>query len=537
MSKHAPLPTPVELGFPPKFREWYGEQVEAIDRCVFNDRRFTALAMPTGAGKSPVGVATALLHPDVRRALYLTSTKGLQDQLEQDFNPVGLFDLRGARNYPCEALEFRYGRQPGCDEGPCHSGVTCPLAPDRKQLGIRPDCQYYGRVFDARRRTLVSTNFAMYFAGEEYAEGLGQFDLLIIDEAHEADKELEAFLTLEITSEETRNIGSQFLGSVRVEDWRDWATFYKQTLAMKVEQQEAFPPSTYEGQRETRRLKAILAKLKRLSVVLPVDWIADIGEGVAKFAPMKIAAYAEQHLFRGIPHVVLMSATLTRKTTQLLGIRPTDLEFWECPSRFPVLHRPVISVNTSPTVRVDARMSDDTKYMWMRRIDRLIDARRPLGWKGIIHTVSYVRMRELLTASEHRDIMITHDTAGTREAIRIFKQSAGPCLLVSPSIVTGYDFPDDECRYSIIGKVPLPDMRGAIMKARGEFDKEYSGYLAMQKLVQACGRAVRNPYDWCETLIVDDHFLWFIRKYRKHAPRWFLDAIEYVECFPEPLEV
>src|SRR5712671_925206 len=80
VSKHAPLPSPTELGFPAKFKSWYGEQVEAIDRCVFNDRRFTALAMPTGAGKSPVGVATALLHPEVKRAIYLTSTKGLQDQ-------------------------------------------------------------------------------------------------------------------------------------------------------------------------------------------------------------------------------------------------------------------------------------------------------------------------------------------------------------------------------------------------------------------------------------------------------------------------
>jgi ATP-dependent DNA helicase DinG len=533
--KHAPLPSPVELGFPAKFTSFYPEQVEAIDRCVFNDKRFTALAMPTGAGKSPVGVATALLHPDVRRAIYLTSTKGLQDQLAQDFETVGLYDLRGARNYPCDALDVRNGRQPGCDEGPCHSGVQCDMAPDRKNPGIRPDCQYYGRVFDARRRSLISTNFAMYFAGEEYAEGLGKFDLLIIDEAHEADKELEAFLTLEITGDDTHAIGSKFLSSARLEDWRDWATYHKLNLAMKVESFAAFPPSTPEGQREARKLKTVLGKLTRLSTILPIDWIADIDGKVAKFAPMKVAAYAEKHLFRGIPHVVLMSATLTRKTTQLLGIAPEALSFWECPSRFPLSHRPVISINTTPTVRVDARMSDDTKYMWMRRIDRLIQPRRDIGWKGIIHTVSYQRMKELLASSDHRDIMITHDTAGTREAIRIFKASTGPAILVSPSIVTGYDFPDDECRYQIIGKVPLPDMRGAIMQARNEFDKEYSGYLAMQKLVQACGRPVRNPWDWAETFIVDDHFLWFLKKYRKHAPRWFLDAIEYVESFPEPL--
>lgn len=541
------LPAPSDLGFPPKFKAWYPDQIRAIDMTISNPKRFTALAMPTGSGKSVTGIAAALLHQGVKRALYLTSTKGLQDQLASDFQPLGLTDLRGARNYPCDAIQpgghlDRYRRSrftSGCDEGPCHSGVRCRFAPQRDTPFIRPDCQYYGAVWDARRATLVSSNYAMYFAAEEYSEGLGQFDCLILDEAHDADKELETFLAIELTIEDARLVNSKWLKGDSLKDWKDWASHHRGPLADRLEVLEAQPPADHEGAIERRKLKTLLGKLERLAEIAPLDWVMDAEhESQAKFAPIKVSKYAESTLFRKIPHVLLMSATMTRKTLQLLGIAQDDVEFWECPSRFPIERRPVINVNTTPAVRVNIHMTNDDKYMWLRRIDRIIDVRRELGWKGIIHTVSYQRMRELVGKSDHRDIMIVHDSAGTREAIRQFKANPGPALLVSPSIVTGYDFPHDECRYQIIGKVPIPDMRGPIMKIRGELDREYAGYLAMQKLVQASGRGMRGPDDWCETFIVDDVFADYFWKYnRKHAPKWFGDAIEYVDTFPAPLEV
>lgn len=541
----AALPDPIELGFPAKFQSWYPDQLRAIDKIVLGSKRFTALAMPTGAGKSVTGIAAALLAQGVTRALYLTSTKGLQDQLAADFHPLGLHDVRGQRNYSCLAVQpggeldrYRRGRwTPGCDEGPCHAGVRCSLAPDRKDPHLRPGCIYYASVFDARRAPLVSTNYAMYLSSTAYAEGLGDFDCLILDEAHDADKELEAFLTLEITIDDVHALHTKLLKTTDVSSWRDWANHHRGPLASKVELRELHPPQDPDAAKELRAMKSILGKLQRLGDIDPLAWILDLGPLSAKFAPTRVSTYAEEFLFRHIPHVILMSATMTKKTTQLLGIPPDDLAFWECPSRFPLERRPIISVNTSPSVRVDARMSDDTKYMWLRRIDRLIEPRLELNRKGIIHTVSYQRAKDLLANSEHRAWMLVHDAANTRDTIQRFKQMDGPWILVSPSIVTGYDFPGDQCRYQIIGKIPFADMRGPIMSTRKEIDAEYPNYLAMMKLIQACGRIVRGPNDWGETFIVDDHFLWFVKKCRQlGAPRWFLDAVSYAETFPEPVQ-
>jgi len=103
-------------------------------------------------------------------------------------------------------------------------------------------------------------------------------------------------------------------------------------------------------------------------------------------------------------------------------------------------------------------------------------------------------------------------------------------------VVTGWDFPYQQCEYQIIGKIPFPDARRKVDKARREKDPDYSCCMAMQNLVQTCGRGMRYPDDQCENMIIDDHFVWFVRKYAKYAPQWWLNAVQTVKTIPEPPE-
>ena len=89
------LPPPSALGLPAKFSSWRPFQVEGVLRATEAgspqhpeleeeiSRRFQVFNMPTGSGKSLVYTATATLRPG--RTCILTSTKGLQRQLDQDF--------------------------------------------------------------------------------------------------------------------------------------------------------------------------------------------------------------------------------------------------------------------------------------------------------------------------------------------------------------------------------------------------------------------------------------------------------------------
>lgn len=540
------LPAPCDLGFGDRFRGWRRAQIQAIDCTVSSKKRVIGIVAPTGFGKTLYGFAAAKLTPGVERAAYLTSTRGLQDQGARDGHALGIVDVRGQQNYPCIALEpgsylskyrNRRKRTASCEEGPCHVGVSCYHAPDPKAPYIRPFCEYYGKVWDAQRGDLVNSNYAYFLTAGVYGQGIGDFDLLICDEAHNAIEELERFLVFDITTDDAARLDthSQKLPStLDLDGWLQWGAERASRLKDRLGYLDQQPPSTAEQATERRRLKQLHAKLEQLKGIDPAGWVVEREQWRVRFSPLDVRPYVERNLFRGTPRIVLMSATLTPKTLELLGLSPADYDLFEFPSTFPVERRPVIAFNLTTTVALNARSTPDDLQLWLDRIDRWIDPRQDR--KGIIHTVSYDRMKFLREHSRHRELFIHHeDGHDTQHAVNAFKLHEGAAILVSPSIMTGYDFPGDECRWQVIGKVPIPDPRGPIAQARIAADPDYPFYIATQKLMQAVGRSTRSEQDWSEVLIADDTFCtrWFQRYLRLFAPAYFRTAVTFVDNWTE----
>jgi len=107
-------------------------------------------------------------------------------------------------------------------------------------------------------------------------------------------------------------------------------------------------------------------------------------------------------------------------------------------------------------------------------------------------------------------------------------------VLVSPAVTTGFDFPYDAAEYQIIGKIAYPDTRNRITKARCDADPEYAPYIAMQQLVQTCGRATRAADDFSENFVIDDTFGWFMKRYHRFAPQWFKESVVSRIFPPDP---
>jgi Rad3-related DNA helicase len=88
----------------------------------------------------------------------------------------------------------------------------------------------------------------------------------------------------------------------------------------------------------------------------------------------------------------------------------------------------------------------------------------------------------------------------------------------------------------VIGKVPYPDTRPAVVKRRHELDPEWTSFMAMQVIVQEAGRGTRSEQDKCEVLIIDDTWVWWWPRYKKFAPQYFIDRVlpsaKYVEDPP-----
>lgn len=512
------LPRPEDIGLPEKFREWRPHQAEAILDLYGSEKRFSALVAPTGSGKSATYFAYALLAGG--RTCILTSSRALQTQLVRDFGGLkGFADVRGQANYPCH--EFA-DLGITVAEAPCHGGMHCP----QRDRG----CAYYDAVRQASRAEIVVTNYAFWLTHGVGGPGIGSFDTLVMDECVLAADELAGFLSVGITDKDA----GELLGSMQVEHegWSGWARAEKRRIVEQIDQYDSRSRAVNETDaRLVRRLREMERKLERLAGADENDWVVErVGRSV-RWDPIDPSPLAEKLLFRGVKRIVMPSATVTSKTLSLMGLKKADeYDFNEYPSVFPVERRPVMWVKTA---RIDNRAGPDEYRKWHARIDEIVSARADR--KGVIHSVSYDRARQIVERSiNHGLLRLHHREESAVRVVEGFKAQLAPGALVSPAVMTGFDFPMGECEYQIVAKIPFPDQRARIQKARAKKDKHYGAYLAMQSLVQACGRGVRSERDRCETFIVDDHAEWVVYKYRAFAPKWWHAAYRKRTGVPQP---
>lgn len=542
--------TPIDIGLPEKFVSFRpGQDTTAIDLAT-SDYRFSKLRAPTGSGKSVTYMSMAMLMG--ARTLILVGTKGLQSQLIHDFKEIGATDMRGQSNYRCVALDEHlvgYGRPgSGCNEGPCHVGVFCNL----KDEG---GCLYYAAQDEAKAAEIVVSNYAYWMTLGRHQDPyvIGEFDLIIMDEAHTAPEWLAGFCTVSLDRREIKDLLGLDLPPLNegVEIWSAWARQAVAAARQEFEDtREGMETSKQATTKRLLRLKEISRDLGELAKSrhwkasetpqkdarmpgLQTDWVGEQTKRGIKFSPVWAHAYAEPYLFRGASRIVLCSATLSESTGKYLGIHPDEYDIHTLGKGFEPSRRPFYYI---PTVRVDRKMVEGETRMWVGKMDRIIGARGDR--KGIIHTRSYARAEEIMARSKHSDRMITHTWQNLRDVVKQFKASPEPLILLSPSLEEGFDFPGDECRFQIIAKVPFLDNRSPVTKARAQSDKGYLNHMTALAVTQMAGRGMRSATDWCETFIVDDHWGWFSKAAQSEFPQWFRNAWRRVRrsaSLPDPM--
>lgn len=543
---------PSDLNLPSKFPQWRPigstrTQYDAIIAAACSDKRFTILNAPTGIGKSAIYMGLASLL-GVRAAI-LTQTTFLQTQLMEDFGSMGLREIKGQHRYPC--LYFDDGKRrrlPGCDEGPCHAGVECTL---REQ-----GCYYYDAVRAASRAKLMVTNQSYWMTVRRFGDplSLGQFGLLILDEAHESAQSLADFVKIHISRrkvEKLLDIAAPRDASIA--DWSEWAAEVAIPIVRNRLEVAKSSISLYQHGvamlRDLKDLDGALADLarawawRRLDAPDPpawvpgtsTDWVVEEDGDDASFQPVWASGYSEEYLFAKVPRVILVSATVTPKDAQYLGIPKDDYDYHQYPSPFPRKIRPFYVI---PTVKVGRKMTEGETRIWLNRIDQIIEEEAVnRNAKGIIHAISYDRAKQIFSRSRFRDIIEIHDRKSVRDAVKNFREAPAPRVLLSPAVSTGWDFPMDQARFQIIAKIPFIDNRPAIIRERIRTDKSYSDYVTLVTLIQMAGRGVRSAHDFCRTYLIDDNWsAWFYPRNKKLVPRWFRDAVRRVKSLNQALQ-
>lgn len=491
-------------------------QLQAIEFAAYSDKRFVGLHAPPGIGKSLIGLSVGRVIGG--RTLILTATKGLQDQYGKE---PGVVDVRGKQNYSCQF------------KGDCRLGLLAGCS-----------CAYPGgyknAVGEAKGSPVVVTNYSYWITG---GKGLGSFDLIVCDEAHALPDILADHVGVRLYSSEL-----QWLAKIK--DWpgetqEEWIGFAGRVVPVLDQLAARIHVARHEASlEELKRLHQLEELKKKLLAVCemqePVVERHETNNGFRwDFDVVWPGKYAEGSVFRGIPHVLLMSGTLTRKTLGLLGIKASDVDYQEWDRLFPAQRHPIYytpPILDGREVRVDRKASEKELEAWVKHIDAVIEGR--LDRKGLVQTVSYDRAKYLMERSRFRKYMVGNtnqpDSPKAAKVMEEFKKSKAPSILVSPSFTTGWDLPGEECEYIIICKVPFKPSHSKIQKAREAKDKEYGPYLAMTEIVQGACRGMRAEDDRCEVFAVDGHFGWFMGHYKHLAPRWFPKAFRKVSGVPDP---
>jgi Rad3-related DNA helicase len=492
-----------------------------LDYALTSQKRFTALGAPPGCGKSLFAFALAKLLGG--RTVILTATLGLQNQYKRTFG-ASMADMRGRAQYSCwEGGNCEDGARMGCKD--------------------KANCPYLSAWRQFQNAQVGETNYAWWLAMNQYGTGAAAPDALICDEAALAPDWLSRSLDFHIGERECSEAHLKLQGppGEEIPDWRKLAdrVCASAEFALSRAQANLVLAGPANRERLVRALKHAESFVDRAVKLGQLDdnWICAREDGtddgrIWRFECIWPGRYRER-LFQRAPRVILMSASLRRKALGLLGIPHQEVDFKEWGGQFPAANRPVVWV---PTAKVGRNMTDEEQRAWLGRIREILE------WgadrNGLIHTVSYIRAKQIGDAFKERFNLYLNgaadpDSGTARDAYERFMRAPSGSTLVSPSFSTGWDFKYKMAEWQIMAKIAFPDTRSKIMQVRCGLDKNYGNYMAAQDLQQGSGRIVREYDDRGATLLIDDNWKWFRGAASEHMSGWFKVRTE--RNLPAPL--
>ena len=147
--------------------------------------------------------------------------------------------------------------------------------------------------------------------------------------------------------------------------------------------------------------------------------------------------------------------------------------------------------------------------------------------RGIVHCVSYALGNTLRSLS---DRLIFHGSLDKDIQFQKFIKTPGS-VFVSPSSTRGVDLKGDLGRWAVILKCPWLYLGDHHIQQRvfnsGKWGKTWFASQAIDTIIQASGRIVRDFDDYGTVYILDTQVGKLLEKNANLFSRWYRDAIEY----------
>lgn len=518
---------PSDLGLDPAhFPSFREGQLDLSTQLAMTTSPHTFCNAPVGFGKSLAYLTPSLMFD--LRTLILTPQKALQDQLMRDFGPGtggGLVDVRGQSNYPCPS--FR-----NCEVGAAND---CPLR--RTAIGSgAPRCPNLHAIDVARGSKRVVANNAWWMtqgrAQQTPSEsgpppGIGQFDLLVVDEGHRAHDTLADFCTITLIQREVEALCDTTCPSSQssLSVWSEWARASYPRISGLIK--------SADSPRDKVRLRSIerdLVELAGVATDTTTRWIHqfDGKELVHKFTPVWAKAYAAPYLFQSSGKVLVTSATLLPNTHEYLGVKGSECEFVDVATTFPAENRPLIYCPSG--ISLGWKSTDSDIRIITSKYDQIMDLWA--GYNMLLHTQSHALTERILKFSRNtKRIIVYGEDRPASECVALLKSRPNSGLIIAgPGLKEGFDLPYDSARAQIIAKMPIINTTSdPVGKARAESNPNYLMDQASIQLMQTVGRITRARDDVGYSYTADGRFGWVWREGRmpgsfREAIRWMNDG-------------
>lgn len=499
---------PGDYGLP--FSQWYPGQEKAAE-FVMSGREHQVLVLesPPGTGKS--------CHPALASRFYpvtvLVSSRDLQQQYGDSFPWFAI--VWGKDNYPCvnpgriERFRSTYNVSPTCGDCSFEDGEDCPYW---------ESCPYECAKSRARNSEGVVLNYHYAFWTNWWRHTT---QILFLDEAHLAPKELASLLELEIGYHRLRKFGLPLPPPIEGigREQHAVACGYLTRLSTAIE------AINVEDELSRKRLalltRRVRSLLEQLSESAPEEWYISSGaeQGTIKICPVLPRRFSRAIFPEGVRRIVLMSATIGDPVVLAgeLGLEGWELRAMSLEHPFPRERRPVLFLRRAPAMSFNSKEAD---YKYQASLIAGV-VKNHTGQKGIIHTASWSHSRKLASALGQMlpDWRVFIADGERVEAVEKFRRSGVNTVAISPSWRSGLNFPDGQARFCVIAKIPFLPFNDPVVKARVLLPggRAWYDWQACIEVVQAAGRIVRHPQDWGVTYIADANW----RRVSRMAPRWF----------------
>ncbi len=503
---------------------------------------------PTGAGKTGIILGLAAQNPDLR-FLVLCATKLEQNQFEDNMTEESdARSLKGRGNYHCklEHPETQHTNEEcskdNCDlvhvdMAPCQAGESCEFAKFYKnEEGAVTygdgSCFYYSKLTGIGSIQTVIANYAYGLSMLNYApNALGKFDVIVCDECHILDAQLESFIKLVITkSTYDRLYGDvinvalpEFFKGGTIPQWKQWV---RENIVAIREQFNYYDSIKESDARSRSQFIQAQNYLQMFNSILTTedDWVIEEGKFNFEFQPVWVTNDSERVLFNHAKRIILMSGTIpsSLELGKKLGIAP-PFDFVRLPYTFPVENRPII---VRPKVNLVFKKRKANMPILVTVFDALIDEYWHDDLKVLVHSHTYDIANYLKDRSDWNSKMLTHTSRNRIPVLNQFKEATTGTILVSPSMDKAVDLPGEQCELTVICKLPWGYLGTKVMQARVKQSQTYYNHETLMGIIQMAGRGVRSNTDVCPTVILDAGTPKFLATVKTMMPKAISDAIQ-----------